>query len=307
MNPGDLLADLPVFVAAAEAGSFAAAAGRLNLTRSAVARTVARLEARLGVQLFHRTTRALALTDAGQTLFEHSRRAIAEMHSAAAMLESGRRAIAGRLRVSMPVLFGRLCVAPVLIQLAETHPKLELDLNFSDRLVDVMEDSFDLVVRNGALQDWPGLMARRIAHQPMRICAAPDYLDEAGIPNALNDLAHHRAIVYGRSGRVRAWLFPQPDEPSLEITPPSRMRFDDVEAVRDAALDGHGLAWLPGWLIRDDVASGRLVTVLPDMPAHVFESHALWPRSPRLPLRVRLAIDALAASLPPKLALPPGC
>ena len=306
MIPGALLADLPVFVIAVEAGGFAAAGARLNLSRSAVGRTIARLEGRLGVRLFHRTTRALALTEDGQTFFEHCRRALGDVQNATAMLDSGRRTVAGRLRVSMPVLFGRLCVAPILIALADAHPRLELDLNFTDRLVDLVEDGFDLVVRNGALRDWAGLTTRRIAHQPMRICAAPTYLDAAGIPTALSDLAGHRAILYGRPDRPRSWLFPQPGGPVTEIVPPSRMHFDDVGAIRDAALDGHGLAWLPGWLIRDAVASGRLVTVLSDLPAHAFDSHALWPRTPHLPLRVRLAIDALASALPPKIALPPA-
>ncbi|MBE7197113.1 MAG: LysR family transcriptional regulator [Parafilimonas terrae] len=306
MTQGDLLADLPIFVTAVEAGGFSAAATRLNLTRSAVGRTVARLERRLGVRLFHRTTRSLALTEEGQTVFEHGKRALAEIQSATAMLESGRRDIAGRLRVSMPVLFGRLCVAPILIRLADAHPRLELDLNFSDRLVDPVEDGFDLVVRSGSLRDWPGLITRRIAHQRMRVCAAPAYLEAAGIPTSLGELASHHAVLYGRSGQERSWLFPQPAGPAREIIPSSRLRFDDVGAVRDAALEGHGLAWLPCWLIRDDVTAGRLVVVLGDEPAHAFESHALWPATPHLPLRVRLAIDALAAALPSRIALSPA-
>ncbi|SFL88057.1 LysR family transcriptional regulator [Methylobacterium pseudosasicola] len=303
MTPGDLLADLPVLIAAAEAGSFSAAASKLNVTRSAVGRSVARLEHRLGVRLFHRTTRSLALTDDGQIVFEHGKRALAEVQSVTALLDSGRRAIAGRLRVSMPVLFGRLRIAPILIRLADAHPTLELDLNFSDRLVDVVEDGFDLVVRGGRLQNWPGLTVRRIAYQPMRVCAAPRYLEGAGIPDSLADLSGHHAVLYGRPGSVRSWLFPQADGPATEIVPPSRMRFDDVGAIRDAAIGGHGLAWLPCWLIRDDVAAGRLATVLDHLPAHVFESHALWPQTPHLPLRVRLAIDALAAGLPEVSAL----
>ncbi|MET0430803.1 MAG: LysR family transcriptional regulator, partial [Microvirga sp.] len=202
MIPGDVLADVPLLVAAVEAGSFAAAAQRLNLTRSAVGRSIARLERRLGVRLFHRTTRSLALTEDGQILFEHGRRALGEMQVATALLDSGRRDIAGRLRVSMPVLFGRVRIAPILVRLAETHPKLELDLNFSDRLVDVIEDGFDLVVRNGSLPNGPGLMARRIAYQHMRVCAAPRYLERAGLPRSLADLPNHHAVLYGRPGRV---------------------------------------------------------------------------------------------------------
>ena len=148
----EMLADLPVFVAAAEAGGFATAAARLHLSRSAVGKAVARLEGRLGTRLFHRTTRVLALTEDGAAFLDHGRRALAELQAGRAMLESGRREASGRLRVSMPVLFGRQCVAPVLIRLADAHPKLELDLNFSDRSADLVEDGFDLAIRNGALQ-----------------------------------------------------------------------------------------------------------------------------------------------------------
>lgn len=303
MIQSDLLADVPIFVAVVDAGSFSAAATRLNRTRSAVGRTIARLEHRLGVRLFHRTTRSLALTEDGQAFFEHCRRVLDEMLAATTMLDSGRREVAGRLRVSMPVLFGRRCVAPILIRLAEEHSKLELDLSFNDRLVDVVEDGFDLVIRNGALQGWPGLVGRRIAHQHMRVCAASSHLDAAGVPQDFPDLASHRAVLYGRPGRVRSWLFPQPDGSTREIVPPSRMRFDDLGAIRDAAVDGQGLAWLPCWLIRDDVAVGRLVTVLDHLPSHVFDCHALWPQTPHLPLRVRLAIDALAVELPETTSL----
>jgi DNA-binding transcriptional LysR family regulator len=139
----------------------------------------------------------------------------------------------------------------------------------------------------------------------MRVCAAPAYLRAAGSPQSPADLTHHRAILYGRSDRPRSWLFPQPSGGVTEIIPPSRMHIDDVGAIRDAVLDSHGLAWLPCWLIRDDVESGRLVTVLDAVPARAFDSHALWPQTSHLPLRVRLAIDALAANLPPKVALAP--
>jgi len=117
----------------------------------------------------------------------------------------------------------------------------------------------------------------------MRVCAAPAYLEAAGIPTSLGDLASHHAILYGRFGQERSWLFPQPAGPAREIIPSSRLRFDDVGAVRDAALEGHGLAWLPCWLIRHDVTAGRLVVVLGDEPAHAFEVMRSGPRH-RIPL-----------------------
>ena len=146
------------FVAAVETGSFAAAAERLHVTRSAVAKTIARMEARLNVRLLHRTTRSLALTEDGQGYYEHCLRAVEELRAGESALESGRREAAGRLRVSVPMLFGKRCVAPVLARLAAEHPRLELDLSFSDRQVDLIEDGFDLAIRNGEIGDGTGLM-----------------------------------------------------------------------------------------------------------------------------------------------------
>ncbi len=289
---------IDVFVAAAETASFSTAATRLNLTRSAVAKTVARIEARLGARLFHRTTRSLALTDDGQVYYERCLRALEELRDGAAIIDSGRREVAGRLRVSMPVLFGRRCVAPVLVRLAAEHPHLELDLSFSDRLVDLVEDGFDLAIRNGAVGDAPGLMIRRIGIQRMAVCAAPSYLAAHGTPRTLDDLGRHHGITYGRAGRIYPWQFPLANNLIRDVVPSSRMRLDDLEAIAEAAAAGHGLAWLPCWLIRDRVRQGMLVGLLEDTPRLRLESHALWPQTLHLPLRVRLAIDALAAELP---------
>jgi DNA-binding transcriptional LysR family regulator len=295
------LSGVEAFVEAVEAGGFAPAAVRLGLSRSAVGKTIARLEARLGVRLFHRTTRSQSLTDDGQMFYERCVRALAELEAAEAALESGRAEPAGRLRVTAPVIFGRHCVAPILLDLLRRHPALELDLSFSDRPADLVEDGYDLAIRNGALPDNAGLMGRRVSGQRMTVCAAPAYLDAQGRPKALDDIAGHRAVVYGRGDRARRWLFPTPGGPDREVAPANRVRFDDLEAITDAAVAGLGLAWLPCWLVREHVAAGRLEQVLTDQPGLVFDTHLLWPRGPHLPLRVRAAIDALAAGLPPMM------
>lgn len=294
----EMLSGVDAFVAAVETGSFAAAADRLNLTRSAVAKTIGRMEARLDTRLFHRTTRTLALTEDGQGYYERCVRALEELRAGEAALDSGRNEAAGRLRVSVPVLFGRRCVAPVLARLAAEHPRLELDLSFSDRQVDLIEDGFDLAIRNGDAGDGAGLMTRTISLQRMTVCAAPAYLETHGRPNSLDDLASHRAITYGRAGRIKTWQFPVGDRTLREVTPPSRLRFDDLEAIADATEAGYGLAWLPCWLIRERVRAGTLVPLLENVPRLVFSTHALWPETPHLPLRVRFAIDALAGALP---------
>ncbi|ODT98771.1 MAG: LysR family transcriptional regulator [Rhodospirillales bacterium SCN 65-16] len=294
----DPLTGVSVFVQAVESGSFAMAATRLGLSRSAVGKTIARLEQRLGVQLFHRTTRSMSLTDDGQALYEHAARALEALRSAEAMLETGRREVAGRLRVSMPVLFGRRCVAPILSRLTRLHPGLELDLHFSDRPVDLTGDGFDLAIRNEPFAEISGLLTRRLARQRMTVCAAPAYLEAHGTPRTIADLGDHATIAYGRGERIRSWLFPRDADAPEEFIPLGRMRFDDLEAIADAATAGFGLAWLPCWLVRDRVASGELVRLLPDRPGLEFQINAVWPGPARLPLRVRVAIDVLAAELP---------
>jgi DNA-binding transcriptional LysR family regulator len=294
----DVLNGISVFVTAAESGGFSAAAARLHLSRSAVGKTISRLESRLGVRLFHRTTRAQSLTEDGQAYFEHCLRALDALRTGGQMLESGRKEGSGRLRVTAPVLFGLRCVAPILTRLANQHPKLELEINFSDQLVDLVEDRFDLAIRNGRPTAGAGLKTRLIALQRMTVCASPAYLAAHGAPQTLDDLHRHDGVVYCRAGAVKPWLFPQERSENLEIVPPNRLRFDDLSAIADAAVDGHGIAWLPCWLIRDRVHEGKLVPVLLEGPRLMIETHALWPDTPHLPLRVRLAIDALADELP---------
>ncbi|WP_308365780.1 MULTISPECIES: LysR substrate-binding domain-containing protein [unclassified Microbulbifer] len=293
----DHLTGISVFVEAVEAGSFSAAAERLHLSRSAVAKTIARLEERLGTRLFHRTTRSQSLTTEGQLYYEHCKQALQELRAGEALLESGRKTVSGRLRVSMPVLFGRYCVAPVLTELARRHPELALELSFSDRNVALIEDGFDLAVRSGRLAG-EGLVSRRIARHRMSLCAAPAYLEERGTPDTLDDLRSHDRIVYQNAGRRRSWLFPRENDRPMEIEPEARLYFDDLEAIADAAATGMGLAWLPSWLIQPRLQTGTLVPVLEKVPPFTIDIHALWPQTPRLPYRIRVAIDALVEALP---------
>jgi len=189
-------------------------------------------------------------------------------------------------------------VAPVLLELAGRYPFLELDLSLSDRLVDLAEDGFDLAVRTGELDGQTGLITRRVARQRMIICAAPAYLERQGRPQTLDDLGRHEAVVYRRSGRVRPWLFPQEGQSPAEAAPPHRFRFDDLEAIADAAAEGAGIAWLPSWLVRDRLEVGVLEELLSQRPGYLYDCHALWLPAPKLPPKLRLAVDALAAALP---------
>jgi DNA-binding transcriptional LysR family regulator len=292
------LAGVAAFVAAVETGSFAAAGGRLGLSRSAVGKTLARLEGRLGVRLLHRTTRSLSLTEDGQAFYERCVRALAELEAAESALEAGRREPAGRVRLTAPLLVGRRLVAPVLRELAVRHPALELEASFSGRPVDLVEERYDVAVRSGPLPDTTGLKARKLGTQPMAVCASPGYLAAHGTPASLEALAGHRAVLYAREGQTRPWRFPD-GKGGLTLVPmQGRVRFDDVEAVADAAEAGAGLAWVPAWLVAERLRAGALVHVLPDVePLHI-DVHAVWPHAPHLPLRLRAVLDALAARVP---------
>lgn len=294
----DRLASMAVFVRAVDLGSFAAAADALGLSGPMVGKHVRFLEERLGVRLINRTTRRQNLTDFGRAYYERCRVILAEAEAADALADDQLSEPRGRLRVTMPAHFGRHCVTPVLLGLARQYPMLELDLSLSDRFVDLAEDEYDLAIRTGTPDDRGGVIARRIARQRMVVCAAPAYIANHGEPRVVDDLAGHQAIMYRRSGRIRPWLFPRGDQPPAEAMPVNRVRLDDLDAIADAAMAGMGLAWLPSWLIRDRIAAGTLVQLLPDQPDYLYDAYALWLPVPHLPLRVRLAVNALAAALP---------
>lgn len=299
----DRLESMAVFVKAVDLGSFAAAAVALDLSGPMVGKHVRFLEERLGVRLLNRTTRRQSLTDFGRAYYERCRLVLAEAEAADALAADQFSEPRGKLRVTMPAHFGRHCVTPVLLKLARQYPMLELDLSLSDRLADLAEDGYDLAIRTGTLDDKAGVIARRVARQGMVVCAALSYLRIHGEPRRIENLADHQAIVYRRLGQVvQPWLFVREGQPTLEITPTGRLRLDDLDAIADAAADGMGLAWLPWWLVRDRIQAGALMALLPDQPKYLYDCHALWLQTPHLPLKVRLAVDALAAALPKSMA-----
>lgn len=299
----DRLESMAVFVRAVDLGSFAATAVALDLSGPMVGKHVRFLEERLGVRLLNRTTRRQSLTDFGRAYYERCRVVLAEAEAADALAADQFSEPRGKLRVTMPAHFGRHCVTPVLLKLARQYPMLELDLSLSDRFADLAEDGYDLAIRTGDLDDKAGVIARRVARQGMVVCAAPSYLRIHGEPRRIEDLADHQAIVYRRLGQVvQPWLFVREGQSVQEITPTGRLRLDDLDAIADAAADGMGLAWLPYWLVRERIEAGALVALLPDQPRYLYDCHALWLQTPHLPLKVRLAVDALAAALPKSMA-----
>lgn len=292
------LNSIPVFVAAAESVSFSQAAEKLYVTRSAVAKTISRLEERLGVTLFNRTTRSQSLTDEGSLYYESCRRALNEIKMAEDILEGGKLQASGKLRVSVPVLLGHFCISPLLSALVKEHPGLELEISFSDRQVDLTEEGFDLAVRIGALADSSRLIARKLASHTMVFCASPDYIHEAGEPASPAELKQHTAVAYIHSGHILKWRVKNGNDEITELTPPARLMMDDMQAVKDIAVAGGGIAWLPYWLVREQFVSGSLIELLKDQSSGSWPVYAVWPNTPHLSLKVRLAVDKLVSELP---------
>lgn len=298
----DRLDGIATFVQVVDSGSFALAAERLNLTRSAVGKTIARLESRLGVRLLQRTTRSQNLTEDGQVFYDSCVRALAELDAARSVLEGGRMAPRGRLRVSAPIAFGHWCVLPLMLELARQHPTLKIDLSFADRRVDLVEEGIDLAVRIGPLDDSATLAARPLGKQYFSIGAAPSYLRKHGAPDDLDDLARHASISYSIAGVASAWDVRDEAGRAQRIDPGSQLSMDDLQAITAAAVAGFGLALLPSWLLARHVRSGELVRVKGRCNLPPRDIHAVWPKTRYMPPKVRCAIDALVAGIPGLLA-----
>lgn len=296
------LQGIATFVATVEAESFSAAGDRLQLSRSAVGKAIARLETRLGVRLFHRTTRSQRLTEDGQLYYERCRRALAELDEASVSLEAGRSEPVGRLRLSMPELLGRRCVAPLLLALGREHAGLSLDVSFTDRRVDLLEERIDLALRSGPLADSALLAARPLCRQWMAVYAAPDYLGGHPQPRSFDELVaqrdQHGYIAYARDGKVKPWLFNNAEGHVVTFDVSSRFACDSLEVVADAGVAGLGLVRLPTWLAAPSLGSGALVRVFDEPQPYGYELNAIWPQTRVMPLRMRVLIDRLVQRLP---------
>lgn len=292
------------FVAAVETGNFALAAQRLGLSRSAVGKSVAKLEARLGTRLFQRTTRSQSLTEAGQAYYEHCRRALGELDAADAAIASGQRVPCGTLRMTMPVLLGRALVVPLLLELGHEHPQLRFDIAFGDRVVDMVEERMDLAIRSGPLADSAVLAARRLGTQWTGIYASPAYLARHGRPADLDELTasrmEHSFVGYACGGTPHPWRFMDALGQVRIFQPPPRFGFisDSLEASLMATIEGAGMGSVPLWLAADAVASGKLVRLFSEAGPFGYELHAVWPQSRAMPLKTRVVIDRLAERLP---------
>ncbi|MGO4334856.1 LysR family transcriptional regulator [Labrys sp. KB_33_2] len=292
----DRSGNLTAFVRTADLGSFAAAGRVLGLSASAVGKAVAKLEQDLGVRLFQRTTRTIRLTEEGRLFHERCRRVLDDLDDAWAIVAGSRDAPRGRLRVSTPVVTYHILM-PLMPEFTTLYPEIELDFDFNDRLVDLVEEGVDIAVRSGELPD-SRLMSRVFCSFRQMLFASPAYLDRHGTPQKLRDLDGHLAIRYRflNSGRMLEWpLILPPDEPE----PRTRTIFtcNNMEAMRGATLGGLGIGVMPDFLVRDAVATGTLRTVLPDHVGGPRNFNMIWPSNRHLSPKVRVFVDFMQARL----------
>lgn len=284
------LDDLRSFVEVVDSGGLNRAAARLGVSKSIVSRRITRLEAELGTRLLTRTTRGISPTEAGAEFKARCDRILSDIEEARDAVAQQGRSVRGRLRLSAPLAFGVRHLAPVLGDLARLHPALELDVSYTDRVVDLLGERFDAAIRIGSLSD-SSLIVRRIAPVHAVLVASPDYLSRRGRPGTPQDLTAHECLIYTGS-LVPEWQF-ESGRRRVSIRPEGRLRSDSGEAILHWAIAGLGIADLPSFLVSDAIASGALEPLMPDHPRLEYGIHVVRPPGSHVPGKVRVLIDTL--------------
>ncbi|MGN8020661.1 LysR family transcriptional regulator [Phyllobacterium sp. 22229] len=292
----DNLNGLFAFVRSAETLSFVAAGRSLGISASAVGKTIARLEQNLDVRLFQRSTRRISLTAEGQLFYERCRRIIDDLNDAESMLSRTKEAPRGRLRVSLPTI-GYRFLLPHLPEFEQLYPEIELDLDFNDQIVNVIEEGFDAVIRSGDLPD-SSLMARRLGPFRQVLAASSAYLQRRGRPRELRDLQHHACLRYRfpTSGKLQDWVMGGA-APDVDLHLPPALVCNNMEALYGATVRGLGIAYMPDFLVADAVKAGDLHTLLDDCLVQTGQFWVLWPSNRHLSPKLRVFVDFIAPRL----------
>ncbi len=291
----DKLKQIESFVAVATKGSLTAAANAEGVAPAVIGRRIDALEARLGVKLMVRTTRRITLTHEGSAFLEDCQRLLTDWASAEASVSAGGVKASGYLRVTSPAGFGRRHVAPLVPRFLALHPEVNVSLNLSDRVVDIVNESFDCAVRVGDLPD-SSLVSVRLADNRRLCVATPAYLKRAGTPQHPGELTRHECLTLSSdASQTRGWAF-NVDGEVIHLRPSGRLDCTDGQVLHDWCLAGLGIAWRSTWEVEHEVASGRLVSVLDEFTAPPNGIYAVFPHAKHLALRVRLWIDFLKHS-----------
>jgi DNA-binding transcriptional LysR family regulator len=291
----DPFRQIQAFTAVVQAGSFVKAATRLDTSKAVVSRLVQELEAALGTRLLNRTTRKLSLTDAGSDYYERSRQILEDLADANAAASQGASDVSGRLKINAPLTFGNLHLAPLWGEFLKLYPRVDLDITLTDRVVDLVDEGFDMAVRI-ARQDSSSLVSRPLARDRMVMCAAPGYLRHAPPICNLDDIAQHSVMAYAWWSGGDDWQFEDADGTVQRVTTHPRLRANSGDTCRAAALADQGIIYQPGFLVADDLRSGRLVAVLPELRGPEITVNVVYPSRRHLPGKVRAMVDFLVAA-----------
>ncbi|WP_343698991.1 LysR family transcriptional regulator [Caulobacter sp.] len=284
--------DMAAFVAAVRTGSYTKAGAQLGLSRSAVGKSIVRLEERLGARLLNRTTRSLSLTDDGQLVFERCRQILEDLEEVDASLAERRATPTGVLKLTVPISFGQRRLLPVLDAYLRRWPGLKAEVAFTDRFADIIDEGFDLAVRIGDDHSDSRFLTRSIGTQQFVVCGAPAYFQRRPAPTSPQDLGQHDTVFFLREGARLAWRFSTPQGP-YGFSGPGRMALDSAEAIRASGVAGSGLIWLPTYIVQDDIDQGLLVPVLEDFRSPADPIRVIYPSKRHLSPRVRGFIDML--------------
>ncbi|TFW09252.1 LysR family transcriptional regulator [Oxalobacteraceae bacterium OM1] len=287
----DQLSALKAFCRVVEAGGFSAAAAELNVSHTVMSRQVRHLETLLGAQLLNRTTRRLALTEAGQTYYDRARAILDELQEADLAVGRHQATPRGTLRINAPMAFGTLDMALWLPRFMERYPELRIDLVCNDRYVDLIEEGFDVALRLARQMPDSTLMAKKLATVATLLVASPAYLARHGAPQTPQDLAQHNCLTYTLVPRPHEWSFVGPDGAQATVPVRGTFQANNGIALRSAALAGIGIATTASFIVHEDLQRGDLVEVLPTHRMRPRELYAVYPHNRHLSPKVRAFID----------------
>ncbi|WP_332743302.1 LysR family transcriptional regulator [Hydrogenophaga sp.] len=281
-----------IFAKVAETGSFAKAAAELGLSQPTISKAITRLESRLKINLFHRTSRRMSLTASGEAALERAARILTEGETVEAEVTEQSRTLRGGIRVAAPMSFGISHLAPALPDFMAKHPEVVLDLHFSDEIIDMVAQGFDMAVRISSLPD-SSLLARRLCNVRLQVVGSPAYFERYGHPQHPRDLAAHRALRYVNARAGEAWRFTHPRHGEFSQVVPTALRVNNAEALAPAIKAGLGLAMQPEFLTLEDLKTGALMTTLDGWAVPSIALHVVTPPGRTRPMRVQAFIEFL--------------
>ena len=282
-----------IFIAVAKAGSFVAGGASVGLTRSAAGKAVTRLETWLQTRLFHRTTRKLSLTTEGEEFFNRCQQIIENVEEAEASVRQGSQSPRGILKLTVSEGYGKAIIIPFLSQFLSANPWLKVEISFTDRIVDLAEEGFDLAIRVGDAHTSTEYISRVIERSRPRLFASASYLETKGMPQTIAEPDQHRRLVYGLGISRTQWTFTDQQGHSVNVQGNHYLRFDSGDAIRIAATEGLGIGLLPTFIVERELQEGQLLEVLPEIGAAEIAVHAIYPSRKFLQARVRVFIDEL--------------